>query len=278
MDIVCVGDCGIDHYLPSGDRYFGGITANFARHAQHEFPAGDTIRIVSCVGDDEGADLVLSSLADSSIDCHISRLNGDTPVQCIETKSDGEKDFVRYDEGVLGDFQFTDEQRQIIAASNLLVAPVFLQIVGLFDELMSINTEGLVAIDFADFLQHPDFELLEKHIGQIDIGFFGLTSKDQETIEQVRLLAEKHSKLFVVTLGADGSRAYHGAESFACDAIPVDEVIDTTGAGDAFAAGFLSRYCHDNNIPGAMQRGAVLAAQIVGQVGSHYIEHQIKGV
>jgi sugar/nucleoside kinase (ribokinase family) len=278
MDIVCVGDCGIDHYLPSGDRYFGGITANFARHAQHEFPAGDAIRIVSCVGDDEGADLVLSSLADSAIDCHVSRLTGQTPVQYIETKPDGEKNFVRYDEGVLRDFKFTDEQRRVIASCDLLVAPVFLQIVGLFDELMSINTEGLVAIDFADFLQHPDFDFLNRHIDEIDIGFFGLTSNDQDTIEQVRLLAEKHSKLFVVTLGADGSRAFHGAASFACDAIPVSEVIDTTGAGDAFAAGFLSRYCHDNNIPRAMQRGAVLAAQIVGQVGSHYIERQIKGV
>jgi len=55
MDVVCVGDCGIDHYLPSDKLYFGGITANVARHAHDCFPAKDRIRIVSCVGDDRGA-------------------------------------------------------------------------------------------------------------------------------------------------------------------------------------------------------------------------------
>ena len=68
LSVVCVGDCGIDHYLPSADRYFGGITANFARHAQDEFADDDVIRIVSCVGNDDGASLVLLSLADSGIE------------------------------------------------------------------------------------------------------------------------------------------------------------------------------------------------------------------
>lgn len=268
MNVVCVGDCGVDHYLPSNDKFFGGITANFARHARSEFPADDAVHIVSAVGDDDGATLVLSSLEDSGIERHISRLSGTTPVQYIEVQPDGERKFVRYEAGVLGDFRIGNEERRIIQQSDLLVAPVYLQIVGLFDELMSIRTSGLTSIDFADFLQHADFELLERHIDAIDIGFFGLSVDDVAAIKRIEKLAKRHDKLFVITLGADGSRACCRDEQFECPVDPVDNVVDTTGAGDAFAAGYLSRYCHGYGIRESLEAGARLAAQVVQRHGS----------
>jgi len=269
MRVVCVGDCGVDHYLPSGELLVGGITANFARHARHVFPAGDEISIVSCVGSDPGADLVLSSLEGSQIDCQITRLPGTTPVQYIRIEPDGERSFVRYEEGVLRDFRFSEQQRQIIAASDLMVAPVYLQIAGLFDDLMSVSTRGKVAIDFADILQHPDVSLLEEHIDRIDIGFFGLATENAETATRIGELAARHSKLFVVTLGADGCHVYRGSERFETRAVPVNAVIDTTGAGDAFAAGFLSRYCHGASVPASAAYGATLAARVIGYIGSY---------
>ncbi len=268
MKVVCVGDCGIDHYLPSGERRFGGITANFARHAKKEFHADDEIHIVSCVGDDDGAGLVRSSLAGTDIDCHISTIPGTTSTQYIELEADGERNFVRYDAGVLSDFVFSQEQRNIIATSTLLVAPVYLQIVDLYRELLSIETGGLIAIDFADFRQHPDFALLEDNIDKIDIGFFGLSVENAATAERIASLAAKHGKLFITTLGANGSRAFHGARHSQCDALPVAKVVDTTGAGDAFAAGFLARYCHGADVDTSMRHGAQLAASVIAKLGS----------
>ncbi len=268
MNVVCVGDCGVDVYLPSGERRFGGITANFARHARDEFRVDDEIRIVSCIGDDDGADLVRSSLAATNIECHLSTIPGTTPTQYIEIEPDGEKNFVRYEAGVLSDFVLSQEQRDIIAMSDLLVAPVYLQIVDLFSELLSIETRGLTAIDFADFLEHPNFALLEDNIDKVDIGFFGLSVDDAALIERISSLAAEHDKLFVITLGANGSRAFHGADVFRCDALPVSDVVDTTGAGDAFAAGFLSRYCHGTDVDASMRQGAELAATVIARLGS----------
>lgn len=269
MDVVCVGDCGVDHYLPSGERRFGGITANFARHAISEFAPDDTIRIISCVGRDDGAALVNSSLQGSGIDCHVTQIDGSTPVQYIEIEANGEKRFVRYDEGVLREFCFSDEQVKLIEASDLLVAPVYLQIVGLFDKLMEIQTRGRISIDFADFLQHPDFELLDRHIEAIDVGFFGLTSADANAIGELAQRASQYEKLFVVTLGADGSRVFDGSTEYRLEALPVNKVVDTTGGGDAYAAGFLSHYCDGAGIQECMVRGASLAAQVISRVGSH---------
>lgn len=268
MNIVCVGDCGVDHYLPSNEVLFGGITANFARHARQQFPADDIVQIISAVGNDAGAKLVLESLNDSDIHCHISKLDGTTPVQYIEVQPDGERKFVSYDAGVLNDFRFGHKEKQIIKSADLLVAPVYLQIVGLFDELMSINPVGRTAVDFADFLQHPDFGLLEKHVSNIDIGFFGLSADDTATISRIQTLARQYDKLFVVTLGANGSCAFQGGDRFDCPAVSVENVIDTTGAGDSFAAGFLSRYCHGQDICRSLKSGANLAAAVVQRHGA----------
>lgn len=263
MNIVCVGDCGIDHYLPSGEKLFGGISANFARYARRVFPLTDTISLVSVVGDDDHAQIVLSSIENSGMDCHIARLPGVTPVQLIEVQDDGERHFVRYEEGVLRDFEFGDVEQTLIANSDLLVAPVYLQIVGLFDKLMSIETAGMTSIDFADFLHHPDFTLLEKHLAHIDTAFFGLSVDDREMIAEIEKYAARFDKLFVVTLGAAGSIAFLGNERFRCDAVTVEKVVDTTGAGDAYAAGFLGRYHHGADIVTAMAAGADLASRAV---------------
>ena len=268
MKVVCVGDCGIDHYLPSGERRFGGITANVARHARKQFPKDDEIHIVSCVGDDDGAELVLSSLEATTINCHIQQKSGATSIQYIEIQKSGEKKFIRYDEGVLRDFAFGPVERSIIAKSDLLIAPVYFQIVDLFDDLMSIGTTGLTAIDFADFLQHPDFEMLERHLDNFDVGFFGLSVADVETLSHLRKLAIQTNKLFIVTLGEEGSRAFIGQKCFDCPAVSVNEVVDTTGAGDAYAAAFLSRYCHGGEIEESMHHGAEVAADVVANLGS----------
>ena len=265
MKVVCVGDCGIDLYLPSGEKRVGGITANFARHAREQFPTDDSIRIISCVGDD--GEVVLEALQGTGIDLDIERIPGATPMQWIEVQPDGERLFTKYDAGVLGDLGFDERRQALVAESDLLVAPVYLQIVGVFDALMSIETEGSVAVDFADFLEHPNYELLSQHIDRVDIGFFGL--QPDHDLAPLRSLARKHDKLFLVTLGASGSVGLSPAGDIEVPAFPVAEVLDTTGAGDAYAAGFLASYCHGAGLEAAMRHGSEVAASVVSRLGAY---------
>ena len=267
MRVVCVGDCGIDRYVPTGKHFVGGITANFARHARSVFTPEDEIVIVSPLGNDAEAAVVRSALESTDIDCRFSELDGSTPVQYINVRDDGEKEFLRYDEGVLRDFELQADEIEAIASSDLLVAPVFLQIVELFEGLMQIRTNAKTCVDFADFAEHPDFALLERHLDRINVGFFGLTESDGEIIERLAALARARDRLIVVTLGAGGSLAFHGERRFRQDAVPVGRVVDTTGAGDAYAAAFLGRFCHGGNIAEAMTAGAAQAAAVVQRPG-----------
>lgn len=72
----------------------------------------------------------------------------------------------------------------------------------------------------------------------------------------------------VVTRSADGAVALSGGQRAEVSAEPVDEVVDTTGAGDLFAAGFLSGYVKGESLEKCLTRGAVCAAEIISHYGA----------
>ena len=73
-----------------------------------------------------------------------------------------------------------------------------------------------------------------------------------------------------LTIGAYGALISHQGETFYIDPLPVS-VEDTTGAGDAFAAGFLYGMTHDMSPLDSGRIGATLAAAVIGQTGPRYL-------
>ncbi|MBB4154968.1 sugar/nucleoside kinase (ribokinase family) [Sphingomonas jinjuensis] len=73
--------------------------------------------------------------------------------------------------------------------------------------------------------------------------------------------------LLVVTLGPDGAMAIAGGERTTCAAEAVTEVIDTTGAGDLFAAGFLHGQVTGKSLADSLRLGAICAAECIGHIG-----------
>lgn len=269
MKVVCVGDCCVDRYMPDKRDLLGGITANFARHAASAFPASDKLCIVSPIGTDRLAgEIIRPGLERCGIDLHLKEIDGASPIQLIEIQPGGEKHFVRYDEGVLGKFRIDDTNVGYLVDAELVVTQVFRQIRETFASIVSTPISGTLAVDFADFAEHPDFVLLERCIERIDVAFFGLSADDTAIITRIEDLARRSGKLLVVTLAAQGSAAFTGDERIDAPALPVEEIVDTTGAGDAFAAGYLSRYTHGAAIAESLQAGAQLACRTIQHLGA----------
>ena len=82
-----------------------------------------------------------------------------------------------------------------------------------------------------------------------------------------RALAERFGEV-VVTLGADGALWTAGAEAIRAAAVPVETVEDSTGAGDAFAAGFLGARVGGASPAEALAAGCGLAARAVSSAGA----------
>jgi sugar/nucleoside kinase (ribokinase family) len=74
--------------------------------------------------------------------------------------------------------------------------------------------------------------------------------------------------LGVVTRSEQGCVIVNGAEVLAAPAFPVDEVVDTTGAGDLFAAGFLAGYIKGRDLLSCAKLGALAAAEIIQHIGA----------
>ncbi len=75
-------------------------------------------------------------------------------------------------------------------------------------------------------------------------------------------------KVVIITEGAKGSYGYEQRKVYHQAAVKVDKVIDTTGAGDAYTAGFLASYIKEYSIEKAMLQGASYASIILQRVGA----------
>lgn len=72
----------------------------------------------------------------------------------------------------------------------------------------------------------------------------------------------------VVTLGAEGSIVAHRDQRVRVDAVAVPEVVDTTGAGDLYAAGFLLGHSRGLGPERSARLGSIAAAEVVGHLGA----------
>ncbi|WOJ90093.1 adenosine kinase [Methylocapsa polymorpha] len=74
--------------------------------------------------------------------------------------------------------------------------------------------------------------------------------------------------LGVVTRSEKGSIVVAGDEILSAPAVPVEEVVDTTGAGDLFAAGFLAGLAKDQDLATCARLGSLAAAEIIQHIGA----------
>jgi sugar/nucleoside kinase (ribokinase family) len=90
------------------------------------------------------------------------------------------------------------------------------------------------------------------------------TDNFDDTLEAIR----DYENLFVMTRSDKGSVIVHRGEQHVQPATPVEQVIDTTGAGDAYCAGFLYGWVHDKSLAECARAGTLCATAVIQQVGA----------
>jgi sugar/nucleoside kinase (ribokinase family) len=89
------------------------------------------------------------------------------------------------------------------------------------------------------------------------------TDNFEHAVSQLR----KDCKLAAITRSEHGSVIVRGDERYDIDAIDIDEVVDTTGAGDLYAAGFLHGYAHGKPLDVCGKLGSLAAGLVIQQIG-----------
>lgn len=108
--------------------------------------------------------------------------------------------------------------------------------------------------------------------GQVDILFANeselLALARQDDFDAAVDQVSAQVPVLVVTRGEHGAIAVTGGERTSVPAQPIERVVDTTGAGDLFAAGFLHGQSHGYDIERSLKLGALCAAEIISHYGA----------
>lgn len=117
------------------------------------------------------------------------------------------------------------------------------------DDFRALINDGLIDILFAN---HHELAALTGE-DEIEAGIAALAGK---------------VPTLVVTRSSDGAVAVRNGERAEVAAEPIDEVVDTTGAGDLFAAGFLFGHVNGEALETCLRRGAIAACEIISHYGA----------
>jgi fructokinase len=130
-----------------------------------------------------------------------------------------------------------------------------------------------VAMSLSDIFcvtrHREDFFKLLKNDLNILIGNENELMQKKNLLDSINEL-KSINKLIIITRSENGSVAVLNNEITNCESTKVERILDLTGAGDLFAAGFLKEYLDKSNIKKCLQIGSMLAAKIIQKIGARF--------
>tara|TARA_B100000768_G_C11061034_1_gene282454 strand:- start:52 stop:612 length:561 start_codon:yes stop_codon:yes gene_type:complete len=93
---------------------------------------------------------------------------------------------------------------------------------------------------------------------------------DAKSFDEVVSFGKKINKTLVITRSDKGSVAINRNEVVECESQKDLKIVDLTGAGDLFAAGFLHGYINKMSIKESLDKGTDLASQIIQKIGARF--------
>jgi fructokinase len=138
----------------------------------------------------------------------------------------------------------------------------------------AINNANKVAMSLSDLFcvdrHKPHFLNLVKN--KLDITFANeqeITSLiEAKNFDEVINFSKKINKLMIVTRGEKGAVAINGDEVVESDIQKNLKIVDLTGAGDLFAAGFLHGYINKLSTRECLKKGTEMSSKVIQQIGA----------
>ena len=91
---------------------------------------------------------------------------------------------------------------------------------------------------------------------------------DAKSFDEVINFSKSLSKIIVLTRGEKGAVAINGNEVIECGVKQGLKIVDLTGAGDLFAAGFLHGYVNKMSLKDSLNKGTEMSSKVIQQIGA----------
>ncbi len=261
----------------------GGLTASggsVANSCAVAAALGARVAFIGKVARDEMGDVFRREIA--AVGVHYATPPLDAPVptaRClILVTPDGQRTMNTY-LGAGGEFALHDLDEVVIAASKVLYLEGYLfdppAAQAAFQEAarMARAAGRMTALSLSDAFcvdRHRDGfrRLIAKGVDILFANEAEVCSLyEVNSFEEAAVKAAQDVKLAVLTRSEAGSLVLHEGQVIEIPAVPV-QVVDTTGAGDAYAAGFLAAYTRGEGLEAAGRLGARAASLAISRVGA----------
>ena len=238
---------------------------------------GNKVGFIGKVCDDELGAKYEEGLKNENVEYFYSKKKEELPTgTClILVTPDSERTMCTF-LGTAGKINENDVNSDIITSSEVILLEGYLWDEGdpkkAFDK--AISSAKKVAMSLSDQFcvdrHKPHFLDLVKN--KLDITFANeqeiLSLIDAKSFDDVISFGKELGKIIVVTRGDKGAIAIKGNEVSECGIKEGLKVVDLTGAGDLFAAGFLHGYINNLSLKDSLEKGTEMSAKVIQQIGA----------
>jgi len=258
--VIGVGDNTVDQYIHLKQMFPGGNAVNVAVLA-HRY--GHPGSYLGWLGNDIYGRLILDALHSEGIDTSHCRILDAVNAHNEVTLVDGDRVWGASTAGVCPQIALDDEDLTFVSQHDLTHTSIYSYI----EKDLPKLSEASSTLSF-DFSDNWDRDYLAANLPWVHIAVLSYPGQpSDETEELMRWIAQQGPRLVLVTQGSQGATVFDG-QQFYRQGIVKTEVIDTLGAGDAFAARFLVEHLSATPIQEAMARAAQSAAETCGYYGA----------
>jgi sugar/nucleoside kinase (ribokinase family) len=238
---------------------------------------GDQVGFIGKVSDDKFGSKYEEGLKKENVEYFYSKKNEELPTgTClILVTPDSERTMCTF-LGTAGKINENDININAIKKSKLIFLEGYLWDEGEPKKAFNkaINNANKVAMSLSDQFcvdrHKPHFLELVKN--KLDIIFANeqeITSLiEAKNFNEVINFSKQLNKLIVITRGEKGAIAIQGKEVIEHGVLKNLEIIDLTGAGDLFAAGFLHGYINKLSIKNSLEKGTEMSSRVIQQIGA----------
>ena len=238
---------------------------------------GNKVGFIGKVCDDELGAKYEEGLKNENVEYFYSKKKEELPTgTClILVTPDSERTMCTF-LGTAGKINENDVNSDFITSSEVILLEGYLWDEGdpkkAFDKAISCAKKVAMSLSdqFCVDRHKPHFLDLVKN--KLDITFANeqeiLSLIDAKSFDDVISFGKELGKIIVVTRGDKGAIAIKGNEVSECGIKEGLKVVDLTGAGDLFAAGFLHGYINNLSLKDSLEKGTEMSAKVIQQIGA----------
>ena len=238
---------------------------------------GNTVSYIGKVNDDELGNKYEKSLTSQKVKyCYQKKKESISTGTClILITPDSERTMCTF-LGIAGKISDKDIEENAVKSSELIFLEGYLWDEGepkkAFNKAINLSQKAAMSLSDQFCVERHKKSFLDLVNNKLDITFANeqeiLSLIEVKNFDEVISFGKQLGKLLVITRGEKGSIAIQKNEVVECKSKSNLNIVDLTGAGDLFAAGFLNGYVNGLMIENSLQMGTDMSSKVIQQIGA----------